>query len=363
MLSLEKALKKSSPGILLSRPDRIGDVVLSTPAMVAVKKKFPKSRLTVIVRPELVDIIGGLSEVNEVISFAPDIHQSWLGVRDLVDQIRNARIDIGIALQSNYYIALALFLARVPVRIGPLSKPHSWVLYNNGIRQKRSEVKLHEADYNLQLLEPLEILEVEQGLSTCVSISSGASKTAEEWLTRSGRTAGKKIVGVHPGMGGSALNWPEKTWIELVSQLLKSGLEVVLSTGPAETELRQRMRSGLGKRQGLYFYGSEETHSLDAFGGLIQNLDLFVAPSTGPLHLAVAIGKPVLSIYPPVRVQSKKRWGPYGTKEGMARVMTPSVPCPAEKKCLEEGCPLYNCMERLSVEEAVKWIREKLGTT
>ncbi|MGK5086220.1 glycosyltransferase family 9 protein, partial [Bdellovibrionota bacterium FG-2] len=103
------------------------------------------------------------------------------------------------------------------------------------------------------------------------------------------------------------------------------------------------------------FYGGADSLGLDFLAGLFSAMQVVVAPSTGPLHLAVALGKPVVSFYPPIRVQSAKRWGPL-----LGEALSPDVSCGQDFRCLGSACPHYLCMELIKVEDAVKCVLEKL---
>ena len=95
-------------------------------------------------------------------------------------------------------------------------------------------------------------------------------------------------------------------------------------------------------------------------------MKLVVAPSTGPLHLAVAMGRDVVTFYPPIRVQSAKRWGPYdgpvmdSSRVQRAAIFTPEVYCGQEFRCLGERCASYPCMKTISVERVALEARKIL---
>jgi heptosyltransferase-3 len=87
---------------------------------------------------------------------------------------------------------------------------------------------------------------------------------------------------------------------------------------------------------------------------LYAETSLVVAPSTGPLHLAVAAGKPVVTFYPPIKVQSALRWGPYVADESRASVLVPEVYCGEDFTCRGSLCNYYPCMKSLTVAQALE---------
>ena len=108
-------------------------------------------------------------------------------------------------------------------------------------------------------------------------------------------------------------------------------------------------------------YGGPSAGPIDQLAGLMSWADVVVAPSTGPLHLAVALGKPVLTFYPPIRVQSAIRWGPYRKEENKDAVLVPEVYCGQEFKCIGNLCNYYPCMKSLTVQQALEQVHRLLA--
>lgn len=341
--------------ILVIRADRLGDVVLSTPVFEVIKRHYPRSRLTVLVREPIRPLIEGLPSVDQVFVYDPaGRHAGLKGFLRLIQEIRAGKFRIAIVLQSQWKLAAAVFLAAVRYRVGPWSRIYSYLLYNRGLRQRRSQVEMHETDYNLQLLRRLGIRVGTRNVPLAVQLSESARERAEQWLRAQGWDSEAALVAVHPGMGGSALNWPESHYIEFIRAMIRSPHRRVLVTaGPTERILIERVREGLGEdRERVIFYSGEEP--LDFLVGLFSWTTLVVAPSTGPLHIASALGKAVLSFYPPIRVQSAIRWGPYLADETRAAVLVPEVYCGEDFDCRGNLCNYFPCMKTLTVAEAIE---------
>jgi lipopolysaccharide heptosyltransferase II len=350
--------------ILVVRPDKIGDVVLSTPVFEALKQYYPHARITVMVRQALVPVLQGLPSVDEVIVFDPDRRHAGLrGLGRLVSDIHSRKFRVAIMLQSNRRIAAAVFWAGIRRRIGPLSKLHSFLFYNHGVRQRRSNVEMHEADYNLQLLRRLGIRLPTRTIPTRVVLSDSARKDAESWLATA--DCKKPFVAVHPGMAGSALNWPEERYVDLIAALAESGRQVLVTGGPEDKALLRRIRVALESRQAKMrvrplFYGDVEMRGLDFLVALYSHASVVVAPSTGPLHLAVAVGCPVVAFYSPIKVQSALRWGPYLLDEARASVMVPDAYCGQDFECRGSICHYYPCMKGIILPQVLGEIERQL---
>ena len=354
---------KGSLRILMVRPDRLGDVILSTPVFEMVKRYYPQSHVVALLRSEVIPVLKGLSSLDDFIVFDPlGRHAGFKGFFRLVSELRALKFQVAIVLQTQWKIALAVFLAGIRYRVGPLSKVHSFLFYNKGIRQRRSHVEMHETDYNLQLLRPLGIRVGSRSVSTEVRVDSSVLKESQEWLKKKGWTPRKDLVLVHPGMGGSALNWPESHYQELVRSLIEAGKQVLITAGPTEWVLMDRMESFLGSlAERALIYRGEAGVAVDFWAGLCSYADVVVAPSTGPLHIAVALGKRVVTFYPPIRVQSAVRWGPYQREESHASVLVPQVFCGQDFNCRGSLCHYFPCMKSLTVKQTLAQVEKQLS--
>ena len=258
-------------------------------------------------------------------------------------------------MHSDQRVAAAVFAAGIRTRVGPLSKPHSFLFFNRGVRQRRSRVDMHEADYNNQLLKRLGVRVHSRSEPTQVVVSDAAKQWAQTWLDNQGRKPSERVVVVHPGMGGSALNWPESHYRELVGQLETLNHVFIIVSG-------SRLEEGVvasameGTKSTHAFIG----HSLENLAALYSLAHVVVAPSTGPMHLAIALEKRVVTFFPPVRVQSALRWGPYRSEEDSVTIFVPDVYCGQDFKCIGNLCHYYPCMKSISVKEAVSEVKRHL---
>lgn len=349
--------------ILVVRPDRLGDVLLSTPVLEALRLHFQKATVTLMVQAQVLPLLEGLRSVDHSLVYAPKgRHAGLRGFFRLLSDLRRRRFQIAIILQSQWKISLAAWLARIPFRVGPLSKIHSYFVFNLGLRQRRSQVEMHEADYNLQLLHKLGVRVGACSISTQVFLTEEVRNKANHWLLSKGWEPGKPTILIHPGMGGSALNWPESHYQELAIALIQLGHQLLVTGGVLEKELIARFRTSLGDfKNRPIFYEASGSDRIDFFAALCSHVSVVVAPSTGPLHIAVALGKRVVTFYPPIRVQSALRWGPYVQDESLASILVPEVYCGQEFDCLGSLCNYFPCMKGLTVKRAVKEVQAQLG--
>lgn len=373
---------QTSPKILVVRCDRIGDVILSTPVLSALKKAYPTSQITFMVQEVVAPVLRECPEIDNIFIYEPKgRHEGVSGFFRLMEELRAQRFEISIVLQSQLKVSAALYGIGIPNRLGPLSKIHSFFFFNRGTRQRRSLVEMHEADYNLQLLRKLGIRAQAQSLPTQIALRKDRIDWAREFLSQKGWSEEKEdqspLIIVHPGMGGSALNWPENYYVDLIKSLFKAGNTVLVTGGGLEASLLERLSAELqsflesvseSERNRILFYNSiyldgsiEKQYTVDYLSALFTFAEVVVAPSTGPLHLAVALGKPVVTFYPPIRVQSAIRWGPYHLNEGDASVLVPEVYCGQDFKCRGSVCNYYPCMKTLLPNQAFEEVNYHLS--
>ncbi len=321
-----------TPRILVARTDRIGDVALSLPVFASLRKAFPKAIICALTRNYTREILEERDDVDEIISF--DSKSSQIPLRSftgLVSKIKEMKFDVGIALYLNFSVSLLLAMSRVPRRLGPATKA-AQIFLTDKVKQHRSKGKRHEADHNLDLLKPLSVAPVRRAVID----------VAEPGLVAFKRNEGRPLIGVHPGHGGSSRNWPEDSYAELIASLSSSGCDVVVTGSAIERELVLRVVKRSGVKSQVYL-GAD---GLKELACALAGLDVFIGPSTGPLHIASAVGTPVVGLYCPIFVCLPARWGPIGSND---IALTPDVePC---DRCVNEKCAHYDCMETISVEK------------
>jgi|GEM_PF-261427 len=356
--------KRPITSILVVRTDKIGDVVLTTPAISALRKRFPQAKITGVVSPVAAEIYRSSPHLDAHIVLDPNIYSGFLGFWRLMRTLRNEKAHLVVVFQARAMVAFAVLFSGARMRIGPWSKWWSWFCYNYGRRQNRSAVEMHEADYNIQLLRELGVTVADTWEKSHLKVDEEAHRDATRFFVEKGISRRFKTVAIHPGMAGSALNWPESHYINLGRRLLRR-YNVIVTGGPGEGALVERVFQGIARQQSYNPDSPTFTKYVGEKGlaetiALLDQCDGMVAPSTGPMHLAVALGKLVVTVFPPIKVQSAVRWGPYGIPIGTnlgiepdnkASVLVPDVNCGEDFRCALSACIYYPCMPRVSVED------------
>jgi heptosyltransferase-2 len=324
--------------ILIVRNDRIGDLILSLPAISALRRRYEDAHIAVLVRENTKDILWKNPDVDEVII---DRGQSILC---LAKEIREKSFDMALLLYPNWRNALISLFANIPLRIGTGYKPVG-ILFNKRVYVHRKN--LHETDYCLKIAGAVGADTRDRKIRLMVRDEDRAF--AESLIRRYVRKEGP-IIGICPKNKGSALNWPKEHYAELISQLIKEHKVNVVLTGEKD-ERREIEDICRIKTERLINLSGETT--LGQLIALISLYHIFVGPSTGPMHIAAALRIPVVALFPPIPSQSPEKWGPLGNRH---KVLLPKIEC-RERRC-REGCELYNCMERLSPDEVLRVVRE-----
>lgn len=209
-----------------------------------------------------------------------------------------------------WWVGFALLLAGVPYRIGRKSQWHSFLSFNYGVRQSRSQADRHESQYNIDLMSAaLNKIKPHTSLEALLPAPLELSLPPQPRILRDWRLEGASYVVVHPGMAGSALNWPTDCYIALI-QSLSGSHKVVLTGSSMDRPYLDPIKQELRNQPNLLWL--DEKLNLIELLVILGSAKVLVAPSTGVLHLAAALGTPCVGIYSPRRIERPLRWGPRG---------------------------------------------------
>jgi heptosyltransferase-3 len=299
-----------SPTFLVSRTDAIGDVVLTLPVAGRLKQLFPGCRVVFIGRAYTAAVAAACPWVDEVLDF--DALQQ-LPVAAQIGALRAYGALAIVHVFPNRALAILARRARIPVRIGTRNRWWHWLTCNRLVALSRRHSPLHEAQLNLQLLKPLggaETLAL-PAVADLVRLRAPEPLGASLQQMLDQRRTGQLNVVLHPRSRGSAREWGLDNFGQLAQHLHTAGHRVFVTGTAAEgTEL-----AGWLSEYGSYL-AAELTGQLGMpqFLAFLAATDGIVAGSTGPLHLAAALGRHALGLYPPIRPMHPGRWGPLGPR-------------------------------------------------
>lgn len=315
--------------ILLVRTDRIGDLILSAPIAEGLKKYNPACTIDFLVSEYASPIIKNNPYIDNIYT-----KRGFFNTLKLLLQIKPKLV---IFAHPRLDEALAGFLAGIPFRLGTGYRAYSF-LYNLRHYEHRKDNKFHEVVYNCRLLSKLEINYIPERVK--VYLNDENRRSALELINSTGVKDDYLII--HPGSLGSSLSWKPEKFCELARMFVEKGNLVLITGSKKEIDIAQRIVQSSNKNV-FNLAGKTDILTLAA---IFERANLVIANSTGPLHLADAVGAKVLGIFPPARSMSPIRWAPYNQREN---IIMPNVPqC---ERCNGRKCRYWFCMDLLSPEE------------
>lgn len=324
------------------RTDRIGDVVLTMPLAEAIKRHEPEARVLFCVQEYTADIPRLSPFVDDIVAIPG---RDVTSAPEFAKRLREMRIDTTIFAYPRPQVALACALARIPLRVGTAYRGYS-LLFNRRLKEHRRDARFHERDYNLHLLERIGI-PIEPFPVPTLHIPDSRSQEARGLLAASGIEPDTPFVALHPGSGGSAKDWPADRFGELGYGIVRrfSGMRLLVTGTAAEAPLVRNVMAACGDTA----VALAHPVSLGELTAVLSLARLCIANSTGPLHLAAAVGVPVIGLYPFERVCNPRRWGPLGP---VTEVLTPPRQDNCEN-CRNESCPVHDTMDAIGVNDAL----------
>ena len=298
--------------ILVVRNDKLGDFITALPAMYVLKKHDVNNKLIVLVAPLNKALAEACSFIDEVI--VDNGEDAW----KLSGKITQCKIDVSITLFSNTRVALAQFLARIPKRIAPATKI-AQIFYTHRVKQRRSQVKMAEFEYNLELTKGL-FPDISLEYKKPLLEFEDSKKVYDVFCINN--DIDKEVLCFHVGFGGSSdANWTLDEYEVLIRAVIKENkYQVVMTFGPDEKDLYEEMQKRLYNTNTVFYLSMD---GLIYFAKLISNFKLFVSTSTGTYHLASLMGTPTMTFFGSSLFASAARWKSIGEESKQQHFMIP----------------------------------------
>lgn len=293
---------------LVSRTDAIGDVVLTLPICGRLKQLFPGCRVVLIGRTYTQAVAEACPWVDSFLNF------DSLSALPKAEQIKLLQAQQAEAILHIFPNKLLAGLARqagIAVRIGTRNRLFHWLTCNRLVALSRRHSPLHEAQLNLQLLAPLHAdtsLSLPE-VANLVRLQPSEPLAAQWHQVLSERTETQLNVVLHPRSRGSAREWGLAHFGTLARLLHAAGHRVFVTGTAAEGE---ELQEWLTEHQPYITADLTGRLTLPQLLAFLHQADGIVAGSTGPLHLAAALGRYALGFYPPIRPMHPGRWAPLG---------------------------------------------------
>jgi len=312
--------------ILIVRPDRIGDVVLSTPIPREIKKTFPDAFVAVYLRNYTKDIYLNNPFVDEIITNDFDDKSFWSFLNN-AKELRKYKFTHALMLLPTEYMNYLLFFAGIPFRVGVGHKLYQFLTFTKYVDRKKYIPLRHEADYCMDLARKIGVNA--EDLNSEIYLTNIEKLKVKE--IREKLLNGKKyLIGIHSTSGNSAPNWKVGEYLKLINKLLlNSEIRVVVTDN--------KIPDGLQNIENVVYPNVNKNLRESMLN--FASLDYLVSASTGPMHIAAALKVKTVSMFCPLTACSPKLWGPIGNE---SEIILPSenycqTKCPGDpKKCTFE---------------------------
>lgn len=327
--------------ILFVRIDRIGDLVLSTPALKTLKISYPDSLLTVLASPVNHALLVNNPYVDEFIVY--DRRDSIFNRMSVVRQLRDYKFDLAIDPYGDYELETAFiaYMSRATHRIGYASYGRE-VFFDLPVPE--IEHALHFVDLTMDVLKPLGLNGVNR--TPEIFLSDDERAWAEGWLREKGM-GGRPVIGIHPGSYYETQRWPLERFADVANQLREeAAFDLVVFGGPDDSGLVDDLRSTMSGELAVFI-----EPDLRRFASLLSVCRIFICNNSGPLHMAVALGTPTISFMGPT---IKERWMPLGNIHTVLRM--DDLPCIG---CNTGHCRIktHDCMRLITSDMVMDYIR------
>jgi heptosyltransferase-2 len=313
--------------ILIVRPDRIGDVVLSTPLPREIKKTFPNSFVAVLLRKYTADIYMNNPHVDKILLIDDERENSFKTFFRKIKEIRKYKFTHSLSLLPNQKLNYLFFIAGIPYRVGVGHKFYQFITFTKYVSRNKYIPLRHEADYCLDLARKIGVKS--NNLTTEIFLSDEEKK--EVIIKRNELLGNKKyLIGIHATCGNSSPNWELTRYKQLADLLCRMDNFQVLITDNKHHKIFENPK--------IIFPNLDS--SLRESIKTIACLDLLISSSTGPMHISAALKVKTISLFCPMTACSPKLWGPMGNDN---KLILPdesycSNKCPGDPKiCTFEG--------------------------
>jgi heptosyltransferase-2 len=340
--------------ILIRATNWVGDAIMALPALRAVRARFPDAGIAILARPYVADIYRDQQICNQLISYDPHgIHAGFSGRERLAAELRMQKFDVALLLQNAFAAAWLACRANIPERIGYARDGRSFLLTKPVAIPKPGEIPAHEKFYYLELLRRagwVDSLSDESFIA--MTVPEEKRRRAAEFLVQSGVRPYALRVAIGAGASyGSAKCWPPQRFAELASRLqLQGNADIILFGTATEAAVSNAIAADM-RQQPIDLTGKTVIADLPA---LLSQCHLFIGNDSGAMHVAAAVGLPVVAVFGPT--------DPLGTAP-----VTPRCTIVQEKPycspCFLRRCPTdHRCMTRVTPDMVEIAIRPWLST-
>lgn len=320
----------------------VGDAILAIPAIRAVRQKFPGARIAILARPYVAEIYRDQAICDELIPYDPKgAHRGWRGRAQLIGELRAKKFDVALLLQNAFDAAWLAWRAGIPERIGYTRDGRRLLLTKAIPVPKLGEIPAHEKFYYLELLRRAGWIDaLHDDAHIALHVPETRRAKAAEFLLQAGAKPRALRVALGAGASyGSAKCWPPDRFAEWANRFqADTNGDVILFGTAAEAPVSNAIVAGM-KQKPIDLTGKTAIGDLPA---LLSQCHIFLGNDSGAMHVAAAVGLPVVAVFGPT--------DPFGTAPVTTR-STIVQEKPYCSPCFLRRCPTdHRCMKNISAE-------------
>lgn len=332
--------------ILIIQTAFIGDVILTLPLIEAVNRKYPGSRISLMITPKAYDLVKANPYISEVIIY--DKNGKDRGFKNFIKfdrKIKDRKYDLAILPHRSARSVMLAYSGGIPERIG-FDRSAGRMFLTKIVKYSWDK---HEIERNLSLIGVKD-----SSKRIPIFLDKEDIKSADNFLKEKGIAKNDIIIGIAPGSVWATKRWNKERFAGLSKRLIDAyGAKVILFGGKEDEELCIEIRKMTGKALII----AAGVLSLGESASVISKCGLFITNDTAPLHLASAFQVPTVAIFGPTT--TGLGFGPYSMINAVIEKNISCRPCGrhGHKECPKEH---YNCMKEISVDEVYEACRRLL---
>jgi lipopolysaccharide heptosyltransferase II len=350
--------------ILVIRLDLIGDLVLSMTVARALKRTYPDAEIDLLALPSSAQIVKYDPDLSNVITYDPNVWRrpkalvqghNWCEVFSVMRRLRSRRYDIAVSVFGNWAaIMAALSGAKRRVGFGREGYP-GFMTDSVAGRHWQAGERLHEVDYCLKLARAAGVALTADDRIPRLFVAASTRDELDALLLEMGIQPDKPLIACHVSSNnGQSKRWPIPYWVTLLDRLIREReAQVVLTGAPGDLPLIERVTSRMKQKA----YNLAGKTSLAQLAALLQHADVLITGDSGPMHIAAAVGTPLIAIHGPTDPAQS------GPVSSLATILTSDIWCrPCYNAKGPADCRFYTtqCMKNILPGQVFQVVEEKL---
>ncbi len=340
-------------------PNWVGDAVMATPALRALRQRFESARITLIGRPAPLAVLAGAELGDDTLPDTSAKSPVIINLPKMAGQLRRRRFDLAVLLPNSFRSAMLAWLGRARRRLGYVRDGRGWLLTDKllPLRCAEGELLVQPArDYYIGLLAPLGITVDDKRM--LLTATPDGEAAADDLLTAAGRDHATPLVMLNPGgaFGPSKL-WPTERYAAVADDLMaRCGAQIIINAAPGEQALARAVADAMAAPPLINFADHDNTLAL--LKSLMARCRLVITNDTGARHVAAAMHASVVTIFG----STDPGWTTIDyPRERIVRADVPCAPCQKKHCPLPPGPTFHQCMQAIGVDEVLSAAVELLA--